>query len=316
MISVVMPAYNSEAFIGQAIESILKQTFTDFEFIIVDDGSTDRTLDIIRSYAAGDDRIRLIQASHGGVSRAMNTGIQNATREWVAVMHSDDVALPQRLERQIEAAQVNPEVVIWGTNGYHINAAGKRLSAFFVGPKTSEEYHERRNRGEIVQVIHPTAMLRREIVLAVGGYNSRMDVCEDIDLFDRMMIHGELRTIDEPLMEYRIHNASLSMKYFMRQHILAAYVSQRQISRLNNQPEPDLDEFLTAYQNQPWRVRFRLTMTELSRLHYRSVGLALGEKHALRALYHASIAILLNPAYAIGRAWTQVFSKEARQRLR
>ena len=133
---VVMPAYNAEDFIKPAVDSILNQTYKDFELIIVDDGSTDKTLEIARAYETQDDRVRVICKNNGGPAEAMNTGLKEARYPWVAVMHSDDIALPDRFARQMQAVEANPDVVIWGTNGYHINSKGDRLSVFKVGPTT------------------------------------------------------------------------------------------------------------------------------------------------------------------------------------
>lgn len=105
-ISVVMPAYNSARFIRQAIESILNQTYPSFEFIIVDDGSTDDTLSIALAYAERDRRVRVIQSNHAGPSTAANTAMAQATHDWVAIMHADDVSLPYRLERLVKAARL------------------------------------------------------------------------------------------------------------------------------------------------------------------------------------------------------------------
>ncbi|HRL13268.1 MAG TPA: glycosyltransferase family A protein, partial [Aggregatilineales bacterium] len=127
-----MPAYNAASFIAQAIESILNQTLRNFELIIVDDGSTDTTAQIIADYAARDPRIKAIQGTHRGVSAALNLGLAEARAPWIAIMHADDVALPRRLERQLACAASDPRVIIWGANGYHIGVSGKRLSAFFV----------------------------------------------------------------------------------------------------------------------------------------------------------------------------------------
>ena len=127
-VSVVMPAYNSDRFIAEAIESILNQTYRHFEFLIVNDGSTDETSSIASNYAERDPRVRVIESNHGGPSRALNTGIEHAEYEWLAIMHADDVSLPNRLERQLKAACLNPKVVAWGAYAYHVNSAGKILS--------------------------------------------------------------------------------------------------------------------------------------------------------------------------------------------
>ena len=158
MISVVMPAYNASSFIAEAIESILHQTFREFELIIVDDGSSDDTVEIIKHYANSDQRIRLIQAEHGGICHALNIGIEASNYSWIARMDADDISLPQRFEKQMNAVDSNPNVVVWGTYVNHISSKGKILSIQQQGPLTEQEFYELKDAGEIPFVIHPTIL--------------------------------------------------------------------------------------------------------------------------------------------------------------
>lgn len=315
-VSVVMPAYNAASFIAQAIESILQQTLRDFELIIVDDGSTDATAQIISDYAERDSRIKVIRGAHRGVSAALNLGLAEAHAPWVAIMHADDVALPRRLERQLEVTASDPHVIIWGTNGYHVGVSGKRLSAFFVGPTTHEEYEARRAKFEIVQVIHPTALLRRDIVLKVGGYDETFDAGEDIEIFERMLVYGELRTLDEPLIEYRVHANSLSMQRHLEIVTIMHFVKERQRCRLLGEPLPDFTEFAQQVDKVAGLARLRLLLQESARLNYRSAGLAVGEQRYVPAVYYLLLSLLMNPRYATERVWQQVFSERARRRLK
>lgn len=315
-ISVIMPAYNSEKYVGPAIGSIRTQTLRDFEFIIVDDGSTDRTLEIIESHAAEDDRIRVVHGHHEGVSAALNAGLEASTCEWVAVMHSDDVALPRRLEAQWNATQTEQGVVIWGTNGFHINSRGKRLGVFRVGPTTAEECARMRVEGSIIMVIHPTALLHRATALRAGGYDSRMDSSEDIELFDRMLRHGDLRTIDEPLLEYRIHSGSLTMRRYLHQMMLMRYVLARIQHRKRTGAELSFEDFTESRHRVPRWKGALLAARELPRKHYRCAALSYGEDRMSEAVAHGLVAITLNPLYTGRRVWNQFLSPSARCRLR
>ena len=301
LISVVMPAYNAAPFIGEAIQSVLNQTLRQFELIIIDDGSNDGTGDIAHDYAAQDSRIRVIPGEHKGAGHAMNLGIEVARADWVAVMHSDDVALPQRLERQYEAAQQQPEVVIWGTDGYHINAKGEVLSHFRVGPLTVEECQAEREKNRVVQCIHPTVLLRRDVLQAVGGYDPTLRVCEDIELFDRMMVHGPLVTIPEPLLGYRIHGSSLSMKHYFEQLTLSHFVSARQQHRQETGEELLLEDFRKQVHNKSRWGLLNEKRRQAAGMYYRHAGLAYGENKPLALVGYLLLSLMFSPLYPIKR---------------
>lgn len=310
LVSVVMPAYNTAAFIRDAIESILNQTLQQFELIIVDDGSQDGTGDIASEYAARDARIRVIPGAHRGTSHAMNRGIDVARADWVAVMHADDIALPQRLERQYQAAQADPQVVIWGTDGYHINSQRQIVSRFRVGPGSVAECQRERQQNRVVQCIHPTAMLRRDVLLAVGGYDTSVQVAEDIELFDRMMIHGPLVTIREPLLGYRVHGSSLSMRRYFEQLTIVHFVAARQKHRQQTGAELTLDAFRQqdAHRSRLWKLNeYR---RHAAGMYYRRAGMAYGENQPLKLAGYLLLSLLLSPPYPIKRAWQQVLSQD------
>src|SRR3954464_8988356 len=127
MISIVMPAYNSSAFIREAIDSIISQTYPHFELLVCDDGSPDDTQEIVREMASRDNRIKLIVNQHGGVSRNCNVGLKMAKFPWIARLDADDVAVPDRLETQIKAAERDPKVICWGGGARLINRHGRML---------------------------------------------------------------------------------------------------------------------------------------------------------------------------------------------
>ena len=315
MISVIMPAYNSEEFITPAIESILNQTYRDFELIVIDDGSTDSTLAIVQRFADADDRIRIIRANHGGVGNAMNTALKETKYPWVAVMHSDDIAMPTRLEKQIQAALADPDVVIWGTDGWHINHDGNILSRFRVGPLTKEDCRERRQSGRLVQAIHPTVMINRDVALKVGGYDPAFKVCEDIDLFDRMMRYGDLVTIPEELLKYRVHGSSLSMKKYLSQAVYTRFVKARQLHRFETDEELSFEDFKKIDEKRPWTLKLREYTDNLSGMYYRRAGMAYGNRNYIKTAFYIVLASVLKPQRTIKRMWNQVISPQARRKL-
>jgi glycosyltransferase involved in cell wall biosynthesis len=314
-ISVVMPAYNSDRYIIEAIESIRKQTYKNFEFIIIDDGSIDQTFEIISSYEKMDGRIRGLSQENKGISRTLNRLIDEAKHEWVAIMHADDIALPKRLEKQITFAKLHPNLVACGSYAYHINENSKVLGLSKVGPTTEEEFHVRCRKGELIHLIHPTILLRKNAVIKVGGYNSVFDGSEELELLSRLLVLGQILTIAEPLMLYRIHSSSMTMQRFFHMSVFSRYVQACQRARADGNRPKTWDKFKYEYENAPVFSRFRRYIDDLSHFYYRKFAVMVSGERYLYAMTLFFLSALLNPKYAVLRAWNQRFSIEARSFL-
>jgi glycosyltransferase involved in cell wall biosynthesis len=170
VVSVNMPVWNNERFVGEAIESILDQSFCDFEFLILDDGSTDRTPEILRGYAAQDDRIRLWIEPHRGVVPARNDLIDRSRGTFIAIMDADDVSLPLRFERQLEYLGRHADCAALGSRVLVIDADGDPLCDDFLD-QTHEQIDGKNIQGRGSAVCNPSAMMRRQAVLDVGKYD-------------------------------------------------------------------------------------------------------------------------------------------------
>jgi glycosyltransferase involved in cell wall biosynthesis len=210
-VSVMMPVYNAERYLAEAVESILGQTFADFEFLIVDDGSTDRSSALLEQYAARDQRVRLARLPHGGIVAARNHALGLARAEFCAVMDADDVALPQRLARQVDYLRTHPDIVCVGTAVHFIDSAGRFLRD--AHPGMGHEVIEERALGGDCPLNHPSVMMRRAAVVAVGGYRAGFEPSEDHDLFLRLGEVGRLANLPEVLMKYRQHPQSASERH-------------------------------------------------------------------------------------------------------
>jgi glycosyltransferase involved in cell wall biosynthesis len=210
-VSVCMPVYNTERYVAEAVESILAQTFGDFEFIIIDDGSTDGSRAILERYAKQDDRIRLISRPNTGIAGARNEALGLARGELIAVMDSDDVALPERFEVQVAYLREHPEVVCLGSVVQCIDEAGRYLFESFHLATDHEAMQEMALRGQC-PLAHPSMMMRREAVLAVNGYDPEFGLAEDHDLILRLGERGKLANLPQALQKYRWHDQSISAK--------------------------------------------------------------------------------------------------------
>ena len=208
-VSVVIPAYNAQRYLFEAMESVLTQTFRNFECIVVDDGSTDRTPQIIDSLAAQDPRVRRMTIPHGGIVKALNAGLQVARADYIARTDSDDVCTPARFEKQVRYLDDHPECILLGTKATLIDPYSATL--WDVEVKSDHEAIEAELlNGNGWAVIHPSVMMRKAAVLEVGGYRAEYEWVEDLDLFLRMARIGRMANLQDSLLRYRQHYGSVN----------------------------------------------------------------------------------------------------------
>jgi glycosyltransferase involved in cell wall biosynthesis len=203
-----MPVYNAERYLARAVESVLAQTYGDFEVLALDDGSTDRSPAILRHYAHRDDRLRVVRRPQPTLGALLNVGIDAARGMYVARMDADDVCRPRRLERQVQYLDAHPDVGIVGTGATIIDPEGYPL-----GPRGHPHVHDAIVRslldGNGAALTHPALLMRRDVVLNAGGYPSDRRTCEDVALFLRVAGVARLANIREDLLLYRTHKTSV-----------------------------------------------------------------------------------------------------------
>ena len=180
-VSVVMPAYNAEAYIGAAMESILSQSFGDFEFLILNDCSTDGTEAIIKSY--DDPRIVYLKNEKNlGVAATLNKGLAAAQGEYIARMDADDFSLPQRFEKQVAYLDAHPEVAVLGTQVQFFSDRGDGEPFCYLGSPAQLKI----DLLFASAIAHPSVMLRRQVILDMGGYDRQFEGLEDYELWCRI----------------------------------------------------------------------------------------------------------------------------------
>jgi glycosyltransferase involved in cell wall biosynthesis len=204
-ISVLLPVYNCELYIQTAVESILNQTFTDFEFLIIDDASTDDTVFIIKKI--NDSRIQLIEKPlNSGYTNSLNYGLQIAKGRYIARMDGDDISMPERFAQQIAYLESHPDVVVCGTT-YKIVGNDKRI--------TLPENHEAIKIGLLWGncILHPSVMIRKKMLDDFSiSYDTSKEPAEDYDMWVRLLSLGKLHNLQEVLMEYRLYGNQVSRK--------------------------------------------------------------------------------------------------------
>lgn len=205
-VSVLMPMRNARRYLSSAINSVLQQSYGEFEFIIVDDGSDDGSVQVVEQI--GDHRLKLVRQKACGVTEALNHGLSHAKGEFVARMDADDIALADRFEKQIAFLKQNEDVVAVGSFVERIDEEGLPI-ALGKWPTDHDEIDQQllEGRGGLP---HPTAMIRHSVLQSVGGYRSEYPVAQDKDLWLRLSEVGRLANIPEPLLQYREHLRSVS----------------------------------------------------------------------------------------------------------
>lgn len=206
-VSVLMAVYNGEAYLEEALDSLLGQTWRDFELVVVEDGSTDGTPDILQRYARADGRIVMVENPKNlGLVKSLNRGLAVCRGEYVARADADDVALPERLERQVRFLDERGEVGLLACAFYRMDAEGRVLKA--MHPPTDDRFIRLRQLF-MSSFVHSGVMFRRELVASVGGYDENCVHMEDVDLWARLREHTRMANLAEPLVYYRVHTQSI-----------------------------------------------------------------------------------------------------------
>jgi len=207
-VTVLMSVYNGEKYLREAIDSILNQTFKNFEFLVINDGSTDSTAEILQSYQ--DPRIKIINNEKNmGLTGSLNKGLKLAKGEYIARMDADDISLPLRLEKEVEFLDKNPELGLVGILYEVIDEAGNSFGIVKY-PTTDKEIKRRLLEGNPFG--HGSVMLRKECIVNVGFYRPEFKYAQDFDLLLRISEKYEVLNISEPLYKFRISLNSLQKK--------------------------------------------------------------------------------------------------------
>lgn len=215
-ISVVLPVYNGEKYIREAVDSILCQSFTDFECILINDGSKDSSPTILDEYALLDSRVRIVHQENRGLISSLNRGLSEARGELVARMDADDISTPDRFQKQVEYMKQHPDVGLLGGAITLIDEVGGVIRASDY-PRRGAEMDSFIKRGS--PVAHPAVMMRRDLALGLGGYRAAYQACEDYDLWLRLYEKADIDNLPDNILYYRQHDDKISFKHAHQQAI-------------------------------------------------------------------------------------------------
>jgi tetratricopeptide (TPR) repeat protein len=234
-ISVLMSVYNGEAYLAEAVDSILGQSFRDFEFVIINDGSTDGTGPLLKKYAAQDSRIVLIEQENTGLVGALNRGLAAARAPYIARMDADDIALPDRLARQYEYLEKHPDIAVLGAAITLIDQDNQRIRDIAY-PQGDAEISAFIKKGS--PLAHPVVMMRTDIIRALGGYRAAYRHAEDYDLWLRVFEHHRLDNLPALLLRYRQHDNKVGVRHATQQGLATTVARVTHRLRASGRPDP------------------------------------------------------------------------------
>ena len=290
-VSIVIGAYNAQRYLAQTLDTLLAQTLREFELIVVDDGSTDRTWEILQQYQHKDDRVRPIQIPHGGIVDAANTGIRAARAQLIARADADDLHLPERLRKQVDFLAAHPEIVAVGSRMQVIEPYGSpvRVTDHRL---THEEIDARLLAGDGWAIPQPAAMLRKSAALRAGLYRHDYPWSEDLDLFLRMAEAGRLANLPDVLVKYRVHPSSTNW----RRHDI----------QMSNKPAMIREAYARRGMTLPAELKFKNPWEEPAADRFRFwVWCALKDHNIAAARHHALSALKRSPLS--GHSWRAAY---------
>ena len=246
-VSVIMACYNSSAYLDEAVSSVLGQTLGDLELILVDDCSTDNTLEIAKRYQMQDDRVMVLSLPLiSGPAIVRNSGIRTARGEWVGILDSDDVAMPLRFEKQLKLADSDKGLVMIGSNSISIDEKGYVIKENKY--PTSHQDLTKRLFYKRAFPPHSSMIYRKDIVRKISAYNSRYVPSEDYDLWLRLSIVGKMASVDKPLVKIRKHKQNISnSEGGMLQARLGFIALVCHFLRIHSCPDPSTSSDETAW---------------------------------------------------------------------
>jgi glycosyltransferase involved in cell wall biosynthesis len=209
-VSVVIPIHNAARYLRDAVDSILNQQDVSLELILVDDGSTDGSSDILEQYGKRDPRVRVFRPGRIGICNALNFAIRQSRSEWIARMDADDIALPYRLSTELRYLARNPECVAVGSGALQIDPNGYPISDVCL-KSSHDDIVDELLSGRGSAMIHPTVIMRKSSALDVGGYDPEYARTEDLDLFLKLSEVGRLANLPDVLLLFRRHPNSYSV---------------------------------------------------------------------------------------------------------
>ena len=290
-VTIIVPIYNGSAFLAETLRSLLSQTFNNYELLAIDDGSTDNSVEIVRSFK--DERIRLIQNDNAGLCHTLNLGIAEAKAAYIARCDQDDVSFPDRLERQLQVMTDHPEAI--GLFSYveklGIKHRWSNQDRVVMAPGHLKEYQPI----EDGCLLCSTMFIRSEALRSIGGFRQAYYPVDDWDMECRLAQAGKVLIMLEPLIYYRFQSNANTYRTYADMRERTRWTRDSYWRRMKSLPELTLEQFRKSQPQDLWS-RMNRMRKDSSKLHMRKAGNRFLDGHYLAAAVHLCVVVILNPA--------------------
>jgi glycosyltransferase involved in cell wall biosynthesis len=311
IVTIIITVYNGEQYLAKAIESVLVQTYREIELILVNDGSKDKSLEIIQEYAAKDERTKVIDQENKGICAANNAGLAIAQGKYYAKLDADDTMHTERIERQVAYLESHPEVTMLSCQAYYINPKGKRIGVQITPGYTKvEDSHLARESGELIIALHSGFMTYMDKMQEIKGYREELKCMVDLDLYTRLVEKGGVMIImPDKFINYRMHLSSvmaLTSKNNMTQKT-RAWLRDSYKKKARGIPEQSFKEFEQKENQVPFLAKWNRQCKEMAYHYRRNSIIHYGDSNYVPFVYSVGMATLLQPIHTLGRvgAWVK-----------
>lgn len=305
-VTVLVPVYNAQAYLIEALASISAQTFRDLEILVIDDGSTDTSAQLLADFSRTEPRLRVLRQPNAGISAALNAGLAVARGEFIVRMDADDVMLARRVQTQVDFLLARPALGFCACDMNMIDSAGRVFGSYRPQPRSEPELRQMMADRLPIVYTHPTVTCRTALLRAAGGYDRRYEPCEDMQLFGRLLLAGHAGVVlPELLMHYRVHGASISgskiaVQVRTQEFVRAAFYAQLE-GRVLDRVEHD-----RQLRHASWPERMRARARERSEVLRKMSHFATAAGQRIRAALYLARAAAYRPGAALRAVWRRL----------
>jgi glycosyltransferase involved in cell wall biosynthesis len=303
-----MSVHNGLPYIRESVPSILGQTFMEMELVVVDRASSDGTREYLRRVEQLAARVRVIYAeAELGESAALNLGLAACRGEWIACLNPDDVALPQRLERQLAFLSTRPDVAVTCCLAYYINARGVRSGGATLEPTSRAHFREYLAEKKPIQLLQTGVLMRLDVVSEAGGFREQFAAANGLDLWNRIADRGHLIVVQsEYLVEHRIYRAPVNVGDFVLSQLKYEWALDCMRARRAGRLEPDWETFFRDWEGAGWGTKLNRRRRIYARRYYGQGAESLISGNRVRSIGLLAMGFLLQPSYGLQQMGRQL----------